>query len=156
MILLAFIGSPEFYVISFAVAVAVVALIVKPADKGEARTLLARGVVRDADGVTGITLKTDAEGRLEWTRHGVRLSTPDCQVNCAITVVDGDIKIVERQAVDRLAEVAPCDCDIHFSCFDTLRPGRYHIYYESAWSGEWASGYVRIPTAMAKQMEMHM
>lgn len=156
MILLAFIGSLEFYVIAFAVAVALVALIVKPADKGEARTLFARGVMRESDGNTGITLTTDSEGRLEWTRHGVHLDTPDCQVNCAVTVIDGDIKIVERQAVDKLAEVAPCDCDIHFSCLDTLPSGRYHIYYEAAWSGEWASGYVRIPTAIEKRMEMHM
>lgn len=44
MILLAFIGSLEFYVIAFAVAIALVALMARPADKGEAQTLFARAL----------------------------------------------------------------------------------------------------------------
>lgn len=47
MILLAFIGSLEFYVIAFAVAIALVALMARPADKGEAQTLFARGVANE-------------------------------------------------------------------------------------------------------------
>lgn len=85
MILLAFIGSLEFYVIAFAVAIALVALMARPADKGEAQTLFARGVANEPSGEDGIVMTTDSDGRLEWTRHGVHLDTPDCQVNCAIT-----------------------------------------------------------------------
>lgn len=92
MILLAFIGSLEFYVIAFAVAIALVALMARPADKGEAQTLFARGVANEPSGEDGIVMTTDSDGRLEWTRHGVHLDTPDCQVNCAITVIDNDIK----------------------------------------------------------------
>lgn len=105
MILLAFIGSLEFYVIAFAVAIALVALMARPADKGEAQTLFARGVANEPSGEDGIVMTTDSDGRLEWTRHGVHLDTPDCQVNCAITVIDNDIKIIERKADDKLAEI---------------------------------------------------
>lgn len=156
MILLAFIGSLEFYVIAFAVAIALVALMARPSDKGEAQTLFARGVADKTAGEEGITMTTDGDGRLEWTRHSVHLDTPDCQVNCAITVVDRDIKIIERKANDSLAEIAPTDSDIRFSCLQPLRPGRYHIYYESAWSGEWASGYIRIPASLPKHLDVHM
>lgn len=157
MILLAFIGSLEFYVIAFAVAIALVALMARPSDKGEAQTLFARGVaIEPVAGEKGIIMTTDSDGRLEWTRHGVHLDTPDCQVNCAITVVDSDIKIIERKANDSLAEIAPADRDIRFSCLQPLRPGRYHIYYESAWSGEWASGYLRIPASLPKRLDVHM
>lgn len=156
MILLAFIGSLEFYVIAFAVAIALVALMARPADKGEAQTLFARGVANEPSGEDGIVMTTDSDGRLEWTRHSVHLDTPDCQVNCAITVIDNDIKIIERKADDKLAEICHTDRDIHFSCLQALRPGRYHLYYEASWSGEWTSGYIRIPTSLPKRLDVHM
>ena len=139
MILLAFIGSLEFYVIAFAVAIALVALMARPADKGEAQTLFARGVANEPSGEDGIVMTTDSDGRLEWTRHG-----------------DNDIKIIERKADDKLAEICHTDRDIHFSCLQALRPGRYHLYYEASWSGEWASGYIRIPTSLPKRLDVHM
>lgn len=151
-----FIGSLEFYVIALTVAVALIVLMMRPSDKGEARTFFARGVIGSDDGGKHIEVTTDSEGRLEWVRHGVAVDTIDCQINCAVTVIDHDIKIIEKRVVYRIAEVNPQNCTLKFSCMDTLRPGRYHLRYESEWSGEWASGYLRIPAAIAKHMEMHM
>uniref|UniRef100_UPI003FF0F031 hypothetical protein n=1 Tax=Candidatus Limisoma sp. TaxID=3076476 RepID=UPI003FF0F031 len=71
MILLAFIGSLEFYVIAFAVAIALVALMARPADKGEAQTLFARGVADEPSGEGGIVVRTGSDGGLAWARRGV-------------------------------------------------------------------------------------
>ena len=127
MILLAFIGSLEFYVIAFAVAIALVALMARPADKGEAQTLFARGVANEPSGEDGIVMTTDSDGRLEWTRHGAHLDTPDCQVNCAITVIDNDIKIIERKADDSWRKyTTPTATFTSPAC--RRHPGRYHLY----------------------------
>ena len=55
-----------------------------------------------------------------------------------------------------MAEIFLSDRDIHFSCLQALRSGRYHLYYEASWSGEWASGYIRIPTSLPKRLDVHM
>ncbi len=156
IVLAAFIGSLEFYVIALAVAVALIVLMMRPNDKGEALSFFARGVIGSDDGSNDLEITTDANGRLEWVRHGVAIDSTDCQINCAVTVIDHDIKIVEKRVTDRLAAISPQTCSVKFSCMDTLRPGRYHLRYESEWSGEWVSGYLRIPASIAKHMEMHL
>ncbi len=156
ILLAAFIGSLEFYVIAFAVAVALIVLMMRPNDKGAAQTFFARGVISDDDGDKGLEITTDTNGCLEWTRHCVAVDSADCQINCAVTVIDHDIKIIEKRVVDRLAAMEPHTCTVKFPTFEPLRPGRYHIRYEAEWSGEWASGYLRVPASIAKRMEMHL
>ena len=156
ILLAAFIGSLEFYAIAFAVAVALIVVMMRPSDKGEAITFSARGVICDADGGTGLTLTADSQGRLDWVRHGIRLESDDCQMACSVTVIGSDITITEKRALGTIAEINPHQADVRFTSMQTLRPGRYHVRYEAEWAGEWAAGYMRIPTAIEKRMEMHM
>ena len=154
-IMLQFIGSIEFYAIAFGVAVAVIAIIMRPSDKGEALTYFARGeMMPSASGEELLSVWTDSYGRLRWRRYGVALDTDDCQVNCAVTVAGSDISIIERRTANRLCVWSNGIVDITFEVDEPLCQGRYHLHYESEWTSKHCSGTLRVPCAVERSFRM--
>lgn len=146
----------EFYVIAFAVAVSLVVLMMRPAEKGEARTGFACGEMSDSEAETPVLEVTGSRhGLLSVVRRGVVLDTLDCSVNYGYTIIGNDIKIIERRVDDKITELNGRTVDIRFSLPEELR-GRYHLYFESEWSGQWASGYLSIPSDYTKSLEIHL
>lgn len=149
-------NSVEFYVIAFAVAVSLVVLMMRPAEKGEARTGFARGEMSDSEAETPVLEVTGSRhGLLSVVRRGVVLDTLDCSVNYGYTIIGNDIKIIERRVDDKITELNGRTVDIRFSLPEEFR-GRYHLYFESEWSGQWASGYLSIPSDYTKSLEIHL
>lgn len=153
--MLCFVNTVEFYVIAFAAAIAIVVLLMRPEEKGEARTFLSWGGMRPASGgENSVEIGSDGYGRLRVVHRNAALDTFCCEVNCVITVVGKDIKITEKRTDSGIVELNPHTADILFECSEPLN-GRFHIYFESAWSGLWASGYVRIPSDSTKTLTLH-
>ena len=147
-------NSVEFYIFSFAVAMVIVAFFMHPNDKGEAHTFFARGFLLPSDSEPSVELKYDDEQNLTVVRRGVFLNTLDCELNYAITVIGKDIKISEKLVMDRMAELNRQTVDVAFST-DKILPGKYHIFLESQWSGQWATGSFRLESGRYKTLEVH-
>lgn len=146
--------SVEFYIFSFAIAMVIVAFFMHPNDKGEAMTFFAHGFMLQADSEPSIELKYDDEQNLTVVRRGVFLNTVQCELNYAITVIGKDIKISEKLVVDRNAVLDQRTVDVAFST-DKIMPGKYHIYLDSQWSGQWAAGTFRLEAGRCKTLEVH-
>lgn len=154
MILL-FIHSLEFYTLALLAAMAVVGLLMHPASKGEARTFFAKGNISPAESEeTGIEAGCNGSGKITFTHKGLYLDTLDCEINYAITVIGKDVKITEKRTDKKMPEVAPAIVDVTF-CIDCLGKGRYHLFFESPWSGRWAAGYISTDKAANKRIELH-
>ena len=147
-------NSVEFYIFSFAIAMVIVAFFMHPNDKGEALTLFAHGFMLLSDNEPSIELKYDDEQTLTVVRRGVFLNTLECELNYAITVIGKDIKISEKLVVDRNAVLNQQTVDVAFST-DRIMPGKYHVYLDSQWSGQWAAGTFRLESGRCKTLEVH-
>ena len=139
---LMFINSVEFFIAAFVVAMVIVGVLMKPSEKGEARTYFSRGEMRPSSSDETVV------------RRGVYLDTPDCELNYAILVIGKDVKITERRADKSITEVCGTTVYVEFRV-DCLSRARYHLFIESPWSGQWAAGNVRIGSPMTKRMEVH-
>ena len=152
---LMFINSVEFFIAAFVVAMVSVGVLMKPSEKGEARTYFSRGEMRPSSSdETVVEVTVDERGHLTVVRRGVYLDTSDCELNYAILVIGKDVKITERRADKSITEVCGTTVDVEFRV-DCLLRARYHLFIESPWSGQWAAGNVRIGSPMAKRLEVH-
>ena len=89
---LMFINSVEFFIAAFVVAMVIVGVLMKPSEKGEARTYFSRGEMRPSSSdETVVEVTVDERGHLTVVRRGVYLDTPDCELNYAILVIGKDV-----------------------------------------------------------------
>lgn len=127
----------EFYVIAVLVAAMIVALVARPASRGEARQYLLAGDLRACgDDNPAITLTAHDDGSVTLTRHGIEGITSTGAVSLAVNVVGWDIVIEERLS-EGFSDDAPIDTVVFR--LDFLAPERYHIRYNSDRTGRFAA-----------------
>ncbi len=150
---LLFVNTLEFYAIAFAVMVAIVALLVRPSEKGAATTSFCHGDLQPPCtlGEESLEIASDSYGRLHLAHRNVVL--PDGHtLNCSISIEGKDIKITEKPACsDPSADPNRVLADVYYHPAETLR-GRFHIHFESPATGLWTAGYVRIPSDHPKTL----
>lgn len=145
--MLLFVGSLEFYVIALAVAAAIVAALMRPSDKPEARVSFCRGEMLPAEMTeteAAVTIESDGKGHLLLTHSGIILPSADCEINCSVTISGEEIKVAERLVVPRSAMPTPQSAAVRFR-FPEPPQGRYRLVFESEWSSRWVSRHIRIP-----------
>ncbi|MBR6639917.1 MAG: hypothetical protein IKL35_06110 [Muribaculaceae bacterium] len=137
MILAGIFQTVEFYVIAVLVAAMIVALVARPASRGEARQYLLAGELR-AMGTYNpeIVLTAYDDGLVILTRHGIEGITSTGAVSIAVTVVGWDIVIEERLSAG-YSDDAPMDTAVFK--LDFLAPERYHIRYNSSATGRFVA-----------------
>ncbi|MBQ7041717.1 MAG: hypothetical protein IJN66_03295 [Muribaculaceae bacterium] len=137
MILVEIFQTVEFYVIAVLVAAFVVALVVRPASRGEARQyLLAGDLMACGNDNPAITLTANDDGSVILTRYGIEGITSTGAVSLAVNVIGWDIVIEERLS-EGFSDDAPIDTAVFR--LDFLAPERYHIRYNSDLTGRFAA-----------------
>lgn len=127
----------EFYVIAVLVAAMIVALVARPASRGEARQyLLAGDLTACGDDNSAITLTAHDDGSVTLTRHGIEGITSTGAVSLAVNVIGWDIVIEERLS-EGFSDDAPIDTAVFR--LDFLAPERYHIRYNSDRTGRFVA-----------------
>ncbi len=134
---MAWYNTVEFYIISGAVAAAVVALSALPAKQTPAVLHMAAGELsaEDPDAEPSLQMEVDRDGRLHITRRGLRGICSDGAVSLAANAIGFDIKIEERLTPGGYG--TPVDT-ARFT-FDFFGPERYHFSYNSEDSGLFAA-----------------
>lgn len=157
MLLLAnFIGSTEFYVIAFVVAMALLALMMHPKERNAAITLLAVGESRPtANSEPMIEVEADRSGMLRLTRSVVTATSTDGTFAVAVKVSGSDIRITEKYTPKRGEALQATTYDVTYEIANALHAGKYHIRYESDIDGFWAAGWLSVPAVVAKRMPLH-
>lgn len=135
MLLYSFFNSVEFYVLAVVVAAAVVAAVVKPREKGPARTWLYGGTLLDdgaeADGeAPAICLQMSEDGRaLVLERRGLAgVNLDDGAYSVAVEVAGFDVTINERLTFGTPGGPMATGAEVRIDC---LALERYHILYRS-------------------------
>ena len=127
----------EFYVIAVLVAAMIVALVARPASRGEARQYLLAGDLKACgDDNPAITLTAHDDGSVALTRHGIEGITSTGAVSLAVNVIGWDIVIEERLS-EGFSDDAPIDTAVFR--LDFLAPERYHIRYNSSATGRFVA-----------------
>ena len=137
MILMGIFQTVEFYVIAVLVAAMIVALVARPASKGEARQYLLAGELKaGGNSEPMIELTAQDDGKVTLIRKGIEGITESGAVSLAVTVIGWDIVIEER-----LSEGYTDDEAIDTAVFtmDFLAPERYHIRYNSSVTGRFTA-----------------
>ena len=127
----------EFYVIAVLIAAMIVALVARPASRGEARQYLLVGdLIACGNDHPAITLRANNDGSVTLTRHGIEGITSTGAVSLAVNVIGWDIVIEER-----LSEGFSGDEPIDTAVFklDFLAPERYYIRYNSSATGRFVA-----------------
>lgn len=87
----------EFYVIAVLIAAMIVALVARPASRGEARQYLLVGdLIACGNDNPAITLRANNDGSVTLTRHRIEGITSTGAVSLAVNVIGWDIVIEER------------------------------------------------------------
>lgn len=136
---MSFFQTTEFYVIATMAAAAVVAACMRPPSRGEAIERLLAGRlcdVADPDLSPRLTLTCDDSGAVLLTRSGLEGLSEDCAVSVACTLV-GDTLTVKERIVRSNRQSEPVDTALF--TLDFLRPGRYHVRYQSGQTGLFAA-----------------
>ena len=127
----------EFYVIAVLVAAMIVALVARPASRGEARQYLLAGDLKACDDYNpAITLTAHDDGSVTLTRQGIEGITSTGAVSLAVNVIGWDIVIEERLS-EGFSDDAPIDTAVFR--LDFLAPERYHIRYNSDRTGRFVA-----------------
>ena len=128
------IGTVEWCVIGFIVAMAVLAAVIKPASRHEAMTMFLRGDMEPADGAVPadepeLDIYVTDRGPVI-TRRGFdgHLRTDASSVALAVTVAGSDITIKERLVAGYGDEFAG---DVSFDASVLRLRGNYHVQYIS-------------------------
>lgn len=155
--MLLFVNTLEFYVIAFAVAVAIVVLLMRPSEKGPARTCFSIGnPTPSAGGDEEIEITSDSYGRLCVTHRNAVPESGAYEMSCSFVIAGNDIRITEKRICKPIAVVgSPTAEDIRYFCEEPLN-GRFHVYFDASWCGRWAAGYVRVPAATPKTMPLRL
>ncbi len=139
MILLSFFSSIEFYVIMAVIAAAVVAMASRPQVRGPVVEYLLASVLStedDSDGEPSVEFTCMDDGTVRLVRHGVQDVTMTGAVSLAVSCDGVNVSIEER-----LVQGSTWDQPARSAAFriDFLRPGRYHIRYNSDKTGLFAA-----------------
>ncbi|MBR1881885.1 MAG: hypothetical protein IJ808_02545 [Muribaculaceae bacterium] len=129
--------SVEFYVIAFVVAMALLTLLMGQRERGPATTQI--------DALTLLPARSEQSGRLAMSsadlehvtisRSGIPLFEGDT-VNLISTIVDGKWHIVEKRGVAGHGAATSMDGLLEVAW---LKPGRYHVRYDSEITGQWCT-----------------
>lgn len=133
MTLLSILSSPEFYVIMVVIAAAVVAMSVRPSQKGQARSFFyAATLLSSADETrTSLSVTCLDDGSVQLMRGGLqRLLNSSGAVSMAVTITGFDVSIVERITPTGLGDGVPVDAAMII--MDCLAMERYHVRYAGA------------------------
>lgn len=153
-----FLGSVEFYVLATVVAAAIVAFLVRPSSRGEARQYLLAGELSNASGRNwgenatfqpAISLIVRDDGAVVLFRHGIDGVSTSGAVSLAITVIGFDITIEER-----IVPGNETDEPIDTATFvlDFLAPDRYHLKYNSSATSRFATTTLLVRPDFNKQV----
>lgn len=132
-------GSVEFYVIMAVVAAAVVALASRPRAAGEMlEYLLASSLVEQGGHASGPSLELAClpDGSVRLTRRGLEDISMSGAVSLAVRTNGVDVFMEERLTPGGGWE-APASEAVFY--IDFLRPGRYHVRYNSERTGLFAA-----------------
>lgn len=127
-------NTVEFYVIAGTLAAAAVAFASAPRHRKPAQLQLLAGVlsVSEVEGaLPAIEIRVDDDEMVHLKRTGLVGITELGAVSLAVSIVDRDISIEERLTPGH--EAAPVD-EASF-VIDFLKPGRYHVKYNSEDAG---------------------
>ncbi|MDD6890160.1 MAG: hypothetical protein PUD39_07875 [Bacteroidales bacterium] len=127
---MSFFHTTEFYIILFLVAVAIVAMIAKPASAVEAMEYLVGGVLsaEGGDGTPSISVDCDESGCVWLRRSGITGVDITGAVSAKVVVKGSNITVYERLTAGRYGD-DPVDTAL-FS-LDMLKSDRYWLRYES-------------------------
>lgn len=139
MLMLSFFTSVEFYVVMAVVAGAIVALASRPQSRGPVMEYLLASVLSaddDSDGAPSVEFICLDDGTVRLLRHGVEGVTLTGAVSLAVTCDGVNVSFEER-----LVQGSDWDEPARTASFriDFLRPGRYHIRYNSDRTGLFAA-----------------
>lgn len=152
MLLYSFFSSVEFCVIMAVIAAAVVALACRPQARGEMlEYLLAGNITRKGDaGDAMVEMKCLDSGIVMLQRSGIDGVTESGAVSLAIKC-DGVNVMIEERLIPGNQYDMPIDTAIF--TLDFLRPGRYHVRYNSDSSGLFAAFQLHVrPGIVASRM----
>lgn len=130
------VNSTEFYVMSFAVAVSLIALLFGKKEEGPASTeivpMALNPCVTEDDGL--VALHALEDGTVMLLRNGITLPAGDT-VNVIATTVGDKLHIVEKKG---LATASSCEEKQDGTAQLQLPVTTLHVRYESELTGEWA------------------
>ena len=131
------IHSVEFYVIAFVVAMALVTLLVGQRSRGEATTNIDTFdlIPSMADEAGLLAISSEDTDRVAITRTGLPIFEGDTVVLVS-TVIDDKWHIEEKRATKGRGAHVAMDGAVEVSF---LRPGRYHVRYDSEVTGQWCT-----------------
>lgn len=122
--------------IAFAVAVAIVVLLMRPSEKGPARTCFSIGnPTPSTGGNEEIEITSDSYGRLCVTHRNAVPDSGAYEMSCSFVIAGNDIRITEKRICKPIAVVgSPTAEDIRYFCEEPLN-GRFHVYFDASWCG---------------------
>lgn len=131
------IHSVEFYVIAFVVAMALITLLMGQRHHGEATTNIDTYILIAAQDTPEGTLAITSEDvdQIIVTRTGIPIMDGD-SIIVVSTIIDDKWQMIEKRAVKGNGEHTTADGMIEASF---LRPGRYHVRYDSEITGQWCT-----------------
>lgn len=130
---LSILTSPEFYVIMVVIAAAVVAMAVRPSQRGQARSFFyAATLLSSADeSRPSLSVTCLDDGGVQLMRGGLRsLVNSSGAVSVAVTIIGFDVSIVERITPTGPGDGVPVDAAMII--MDCLARERYHVRYAGA------------------------
>lgn len=135
-----FFTTTEFYVIAITIAVAVIALVARPSQRGEAFSYIftARLIPATSD-TPKLYIEAMDNGKLKILHRGASASD-NTRISISLTIIGKDIKIVEKPYPEVYDEGAPCDAEYIVDC---LKSDRYHLYFDSPAMGIYAASSLR-------------
>lgn len=141
MITLFSVNSVEFYTLAAVVAAAVVAVFIRPSDRGEALTYLKAGnLSHTSPSQPSIHIICHDDNSVTLTRYGLPDTGADGAASLAITVTGTDITIEERLTPG----TGSAEYDTATFALDFLTPGRYHFLYRNTQLGLVASASLTV------------
>ncbi len=132
--------SVEFYIIAFVVAMALVGVMFNPSKHGEAITYFANGCIKPAlsDGMPTLESIGEDNRRLVLVHRCVAVPI-GVTSSIAIVLSGSDMRVSEKFNIPKGIEPEEAEiCDIIYT-IDFLLAQRYHLYFESAADGTYAS-----------------
>ena len=129
--------SVEFYVIAFVVAMALITLLIGQRSRGEATTNIDQFDLSPSNAeVAGqLVITSEDTDRVAIARTGLPLYEGDTVILVS-TIIDDKWHIEEKRATKGRGPNIEMDGAVTISF---LRPGRYHVRYDSEITGQWCT-----------------